>query len=100
MVFFCPKCGKELVESSSEVKSCQKKVQFSLPSFTSYKAKKESKRGEFRFRNKAKSRIEETQVTIQVGVMKEKHTVKRGETLPLKALLSDITSSEEKAQGF
>ena len=66
---FCPKCGNELVEvcicSWSEITSDESSI--FLAKF--HLAKQETKRGGFCFRNKAKSKIEETQVTIQVDVV-------------------------------
>ena len=43
-------------------------------------------------RRQKKAKIEETLVTIQVGVMKDEHTVKRGESLSTKVLPSATAS--------
>ena len=101
---FCLKCGSEftterssinaLCDSVKEVKSLEKKVKFSLPNFKSFQAKKEKKRSSFHYRKKGgkKTSNDETQVTIQVGVMKDKSKIKRGETIPVKVMSSATPS--------
>ena len=98
---YCPKCGTEVFRAASPAESSNtteppdslKTRKFSLPSFKSYKAKKGSERSSF-FRAKStnktkKSKLEpEKEVTISVGIMTSKETVKRGENLPLKILPS------------
>ena len=99
---YCPKCGTEVFRVASSAESTRntteppdspKTRKFFLPSFKSYKAKKGSERSSF-FRAKStkgtkKSKLEpEKEVTISVGVMTSKETVKRGENLPLKILPS------------
>ena len=60
----------------------------SLPSFYAFKAKKETERQNSFSKKSAtinqKRKIEDKEVTIQVGVMNEHFKVKRGETIPLK----------------
>ena len=109
---FCPKCGNEITterpstntvcDSVKEVKSLGKKVKLSLPSFKSFQAKKEKERSSFHYRKKGgeKTSNDETQVTIQVGVMKDRSKIKRGETIPVKVMSSatpsDILQAAQK----
>ncbi|RUA05411.1 MAG: hypothetical protein DSY43_04625 [Gammaproteobacteria bacterium] len=88
---FCPKCG-ELINTTASTKAQNttkpsSSIKFSLPSFASFKTKKESDRqSSFHHRSNSKKRkIQEKEVTIQVGVMDDDDmTIKRGETIPLK----------------
>ena len=99
---YCPKCGTEVFRVASSAESTRnttelpdspKTRKFFLPSFKSYKAKKGSERSSF-FRAKSSNKIKksklepEKEVTISVGIMTSKETVKRGENLPLKILPS------------
>ena len=61
---------------------------FSLPNFHTFTSQKESERKTF-FARKAhaghkKRKVDDEMVTINMGVMKEKGVIKRGETLPVK----------------
>ena len=101
---FCPSCGTEIVAAQPPNKSpsdsaLERKVKFNLPSFQSFKQKKEMERGAaFQFRNKAKMTKTEKQVTIQVGIMKpDKSTIKRGQTLPVKVLPSATAGDVQQA---
>ena len=101
---FCPSCGTEIVAAQPPNKSpsdsaLERKVKFNLPSFQSFKRKKETERGAaFQFRKKAKMTKTEKQVTIQVGIMKpDKSTIKRGQTLPVKVLPSATAGDVQQA---
>ncbi len=103
---FCPKCGNEIKNDANDEKlrsekptsstsSCRSRFSlpsFSLPSFGAFKAMKETER-QSSFSRKSmsknkKRKIQEKEVTIQVGVMDDNFKVKRGETIPLKVASS------------
>ena len=84
---FCPKCGVK-VRTFPTGRCETTTTPFSLPNFHTFKSQKESERKTF-FARKAhaghkKRKVDDEMVTINVGVMKEKGVIKRGETLPLK----------------
>ena len=84
---FCPKCGVK-VRTFPTARCETTTTPFSLPNFHTFKSQKESERKTF-FARKAhaghkKRKVDDEMVTINVGVMKEKGVIKRGETLPLK----------------
>lgn len=87
---FCPKCGiKVRFTSAASTADCESTppAKFSLQNFQSFKSQKESERSSFFVRKQAgkkKRKVEDEIVTINVGVMTDKETIKRGETLPLK----------------
>ena len=61
-----------------------------IPTFRSFKARKKAERSSFTIRSlplKGK-RVEEKPVVRQVGVLQDKHTLKRGESLPVRVLPS------------
>ena len=100
---FCSKCGFCLENEFKFSLKCGVKVRtfpigrcettttpFSLPNFHTLKSQKESERKTF-FARKAhaghnKRKVDDEMVTINVGVMKEKGAIKRGETLPYDTL--------------
>jgi uncharacterized Zn finger protein (UPF0148 family) len=108
---FCPKCGKDIINNANIKEDEKVKTEipsgsasssrrfampkFSLPSFHAFKAKKETERQNSFSKKSAtinkKRKIEDKEVTIQVGVMDEYFKVKRGETIPLK--ISSTTSA-------
>ena len=59
-----------------------------IPTFRSFKARKEAERSSFTIRSLPLKRVEEKPVVIQVGVLQDKQTVKRGESLPVRVLPS------------
>ena len=84
---FCPKCGVK-VRTFPTGRCETTTTPFSLPNFHTFKSQKESERKTF-FARKAhaghkKRKVDDEMVTINVGVMKEKGVIKRGETVPLK----------------
>ena len=85
---FCPKWGVK-VRTFPTGRCETTTAPFSLPNFHTFKSQKESERKTFFARIKAhaghkKRKVDDEMVTINVGVMKEKGVIKRGETLPLK----------------
>ena len=84
---FCPKCGVK-VRTYPSGRCETTTTPFSLPNFHTFKSQKESERKTFFARKPhaghKKRKVDDEMVTINVGVMKEKGVIKRGETLPLK----------------
>ena len=79
---FCPKCGVKV--RTFPTGHCETTtIPFSLPNFHTFKSQKESERKTF-FARKAHAGHKKRKVDDEVGVMKEKGVIKRGETLPLK----------------
>lgn len=101
---FCSKCRMKILELNSckNMTNSTKSRSFSLPSFRAFKEKKEAERSSFFVRKpkSKKSKFEEKEVVINVGIMKDTENIKRGETLPLKVFPSstavDILASAKK----
>ena len=105
--FFCPKCGDKIsqVGTTSSVSSrtatststSASSVSFpaTISNFETFRGK-ETERRSFSVRKKSgskKQRIQDSEVCITVGLMKNRKTVMRGERLPVK-LMSSATARD------
>ena len=95
-LYYCPKCGAPVPPVGSGVVT---KTEVNLKDngnpvpklefFNSFRARKESERQSF-FSGRKSKRVKtgEKEVTINVGIMKDKDTIMRGEKRPVKVLPS------------
>ena len=102
---FCPKCGDKISEvgttssvSSRATTSTSTSTSFpaAISNFASFRERKETERRSFSVRKKSVSKrpkIQDSEVCISVGLMKNRKTVKRGERLPVK-VTSSATASD------
>ena len=105
--FFCPKCGDKIsqvgttssVSSRAATTTSTSASSASLPAticnFEAFRERKETERRLFGVRKKSgkKQRIQDSEVCITVGLMKNRKTVMRGERLPVK-LMSSATARD------
>ncbi|XP_068761187.1 uncharacterized protein [Montipora capricornis] len=113
--FFCPKCGDKIsqvgttssVSSRTATSTSTSTSSASFPAtnsnFETFRERKETERRSFSVRKKScskKQRIQDSEVCITVGLMKNRKTVKRGERLPVKLSTSataiDILEAAKK----
>ena len=106
---FCPKCGDKIsqvgttssVSSRAATRTNNSASPASFPAatisnFETFRERKETERRSFSVRKKSgskKQKIQDTEVCITVGLMKNRKTVMRGERLPVK-LMSTATARD------
>ena len=106
---FCPKCGDKIsqvgttssVSSRAATRTNNSASPESFPAatisnFETLRERKETERRSFSVRKKSgskKQKIQDTEVCITVGLMKNRKTVMRGERLPVK-LMSTATARD------
>ena len=105
--FFCPKCGDKIsqvgttssVSSRAATTTSTSASSASFPAticnFEAFRERKETERRSFGVRKTSgkKQRIQDSEVCITVGLMKNRKTVMRGERLPVK-LMSSATARD------